>query len=138
MQTIPLQAQILILKTAGVGGVINESLTPLSGIDMALIYGSYASGQESGASDVDLLIVGSVDLNKLDRALAAAEKTLGRDTNYVSYTRKEFSARKRRKEGFLSDVLSNSVLMLVGNEDERICQLPCPSLRSGIDIDRTA
>jgi predicted nucleotidyltransferase len=107
----------LVLKTSGVAGRIRASLGRLAGIEFALIYGSYAKGEEKPGSDIDLLIIGDVDLNRLDASLGKLEKTLGREINYVLYSREEFKAKKKSKDGFLMDVLSGKKIMLAGVEN---------------------
>jgi predicted nucleotidyltransferase len=107
----------LVLKTAGVYGQIKDAIGDLSGVKCAFIYGSFAKGEERAESDVDLLIIGKVDLNSLDAALRDLEAKLGREINYVLYDVKEFRAKKRRRDGFLMDVLGADKLLLVGNLD---------------------
>jgi predicted nucleotidyltransferase len=107
----------LVLKTSGVAGRIRASLERLAGIEFAFIYGSYAKGEEKADSDVDLLIIGDVDMDRLDSILEKLEKMLGREINYVLYSRKEFRAKKKAKDGFLMDVLSDKKIMVVGTEN---------------------
>jgi predicted nucleotidyltransferase len=109
----------LILKTSGVAGRIRSALERLAGIDFAFIYGSYARGEEKQYSDVDLLIIGDVDLNRLDASLEKLEKILGREINYVLYSREEFKAKKKVKDGFLTDVLNGKKIVLFGAENGR-------------------
>jgi predicted nucleotidyltransferase len=107
----------LVLKTTGVAGQIRASLDKLAGIEYAFIYGSYAKGEERADSDVDLLIIGDVDMDRLDSNLGKLEKTLGREINYVLYSMKEFKSKKKAKDGFLMDVLSSKKIMAVGAEN---------------------
>jgi predicted nucleotidyltransferase len=107
----------LVLKTSGVAGRIRASLERLAGIEFAFIYGSYARGEKKADSDVDLLIIGDVGLNRLDSSLEKLEKVLGREINYVLYSREEFRARKKSKDGFLMDVLSGKKIMVVRTEN---------------------
>ncbi len=106
----------LVLKTSGVAGRVRVSLQELSGIEFALIYGSYAKGEEKADSDVDLLIIGDVDMDRLDSNLGKLEKTLGREINYALYSMEEFKSKKDAKDGFLMDVLSEMKIMLIGAE----------------------
>jgi predicted nucleotidyltransferase len=108
----------LVLKTVGVAGRIKEGLEGLAGIDLAFIYGSYARGKETGTSDVDLMIIGRVDLDRLDTILRDLEKELGREINYVLYSRPEFKAKRKKKDGFVMDVLSDEKVILIGREIE--------------------
>ena len=47
----------LILKTVGMEGEIRALATKNKDIELALLYGSFAKGEEKGESDIDLLIV---------------------------------------------------------------------------------
>jgi predicted nucleotidyltransferase/predicted transcriptional regulator with HTH domain len=107
----------LVLKTTGVAGGIRVTLDKLAGIEYAFVYGSYAKGEEKADSDVDLLIIGDVDMDRLDSNLGKLEKTLGREINYVLYSLEEFKSKKKAKDGFLMDVLSGKKMMLVGAEN---------------------
>ena len=107
----------LVLKTSGVTGRIRASLERVGGIECAFIYGSYAKGKEKADSDVDLLIIGDVDMDRLDFNLGNLEKMLGREINYVLYSSKEFKSKKKAKDGFLTDVLRGEKIMVVGAEN---------------------
>lgn len=108
----------LVLKTAGVAGQIKVALERLTGVQFAFIYGSYAKGEEKAHSDVDLMIIGDVDLNQLDPLASSLEKRLGREVNYLLFSQVEFQAKKRAKDGFLMDVLGEEKIMVIGNENE--------------------
>ena len=107
----------LVLKTTGVAGQIRGSLDKLAGIEYAFIYGSYAKGEERADSDVDLLIIGDVDMDRLDSNLGKLEKTLGREINYVLYSLEEFKSKRKAKDGFLMDVLAGEKIMVIGAEN---------------------
>jgi uncharacterized protein len=112
-----LELKGLVLKTTGVAGQIKVVLDHLEGIDHAFIYGSYAKGEEGGSSDVDLLLIGNVDMDRLDMLLGDLEKKLGREINYVLYHPREFESKKKARDGFIMDVLASDKIMLTGAED---------------------
>jgi predicted nucleotidyltransferase len=107
----------LVLKTTGVVGRIRSSLEKIPGIQFAFLYGSYAKGEEKAESDVDLLIIGEVNMDRLDSNLQKVEKMLGREINYVLYSLAEFKSKKNAKDGFLTNVLRASKIMMVGTEN---------------------
>ena len=107
----------LVLKTAGVAGRVRTSLERLAGIEFAFLYGSYAKGEEKPDSDVDLLIIGDVNMDRLDSSLGKLEKMLGREISYVLYSREEFKSKRKAKDGFLMGVLSGRKIMVIGAED---------------------
>lgn len=106
----------LVLKTSGVAGRIQDVLVKLSGIEFAFIYGSYGKGEENADSDVDLLIIGNVDMDRLDFNLGRLEKALGREINYVLYSMEEFKAKRKARDGFVTNVLRAKKIMMVGAE----------------------
>jgi predicted nucleotidyltransferase len=106
----------LIVKTAGLGDVLRESLAPLaSKIDLAFVYGSHARSTESATSDVDLMIIGEASDLAVHRAVSQAEDRLSRPVNYSLLSRKEFERRKKEKGGFVARVLKAPKIYIVGD-----------------------
>jgi predicted nucleotidyltransferase len=110
----------LIQKTSGIFGEIKSALKTLSGIEHAFIFGSYAKGEENAQSDIDLMIVGDVDIDSLDERMADLEKKLGRSINYLTFDSREFSQKRKKKDGFIMEVLKEKKIMLVGDEKHLI------------------
>jgi predicted nucleotidyltransferase len=106
-----------ILKTVGIVGDMKSSLEKFPDIKYAFIYGSYAKGEEKADSDIDLIIIGDVDLDRLDLLISNLEKKFGRTINYVTYDYKEFLT-KKKKDGFIIDVLEDKKIMLLGDDLE--------------------
>ena len=76
------------------------NLAPLaSEIKVAAVYGSIASGTETSASDIDLLIIGSVKMIELSPLLEQATGKLRRQINPTLYTPDEFT-RKSPQQPF--------------------------------------
>jgi predicted nucleotidyltransferase len=108
----------LVRKTVGVIGVVKAALEEIPGIQIAFLYGSFAKGEERRDSDVDLMIVGNVALDLLDPALANVEDRLGRTVNYAVYDEEEFTLKRKKRNGFIRDVLNGPKVILVGDEDD--------------------
>lgn len=108
----------IVQKTIGVEGAIRDALSSIKGIDIALIYGSFAKGDARMASDIDLFIIGKVDERKLISAISKTEKTLHREINYSLYSRTDFTKKKREKDAFIKDLLEGPKIFLVGGPDE--------------------
>lgn len=103
-------------KTCGVAAVVMDSLEPLRPkITRALIYGSVAKQEDSSASDIDLMLV-SMDLTLavVLQHLQSAEDRLGRKVNPTCYTLKEFERRRLDPDSFVSKVLAQPVIDLLG------------------------
>ncbi len=109
--------QQLVLKTAGLRDVLADALAGVKGIDLALVFGSLASGPGKAVSDVDLLVIGEAGLRTLAPALRAAGQVLGREINPVTMTSIEFS-KGRAKSPLLVDMLAKPKLFVKGGPDE--------------------
>lgn len=107
-----------VLKTIGIAGQLRSALGGINGLNFAFIYGSIATGNENALSDVDLFVIGEVNLDELDKLMNVLEEKLGRTINYVFYNKEEFKEKKRKKDGFIMDVLKGEKIWLFGIEDE--------------------
>ena len=107
----------MVFKTVGVKASIKEVLAKVGNVKLAFIYGSYAKAKENYLSDVDLLIIGKPDEDKLIEELDRLEGQLKREINYKLYNLKEFEKETKEKEPFLLEILRDKKIMIVGDEN---------------------
>jgi predicted nucleotidyltransferase len=108
----------ILKKTSGLADVIAEALRPaVAQVRVAFIFGSMAQGRETGASDVDVLIVGEATFAEVVQLLYPTQEVLGREVNAKVFSATEFRA-KSKTEPFLRDVLSKPKIFLMGNEHD--------------------
>ncbi len=113
------ELQGVMMKTAGLADVLRSALSPLAGnLDLAFVYGSHASGNATGLSDVDLLVVGNMDEIELHRAVSQAERLLQRSVNYTLLSQDEFNRRRKVTSGFLARVLAGAKIPIAGSTHE--------------------
>jgi predicted nucleotidyltransferase len=113
------ELRALFSKTAGIVPLLKSELARFSGqITWAAVYGSVARGEEQAQSDVDLLIVGSVELTELLPALRRIEQQFGREVNVTRYSQPEFRAKRRSRDHFLNSVLKGNLIDIVGSVNE--------------------
>jgi predicted nucleotidyltransferase len=108
----------LIMKTAGLGDLLKKGFSDLQCIRFALVYGSIASGQETARSDIDLLVVGEINEEKILNVTDLIEKQVGREVNYILWSNDEFMQRLKSKHHLLADIAKKPVIMVRGNEDD--------------------
>ena len=103
-------------KTFGVVDIIKAALAPLlPQLNCAFIYGSVAQGTEHAGSDIDLMLVGDdMSYSEVMELLAPAEKQLGRTINPTLYTVAEFTDRKNSHQPFITRVIEQPKLWLMG------------------------
>ena len=111
----------LIEKTSGLADVVRLTLADLAAdgrISIAFLYGSVAAGTHGPDSDVDLMIIGDVQLAELIPAIRDAQDRLGREIDPTTYSSSEFQARLKERGHFISRTLERPKIMLIGTEDD--------------------
>lgn len=113
------ELQSLVIKTVGVADVLRAALTGLAGrIEVAFIHGSMAKGGARADSDVDVLVVGAVTFAEVVSALGPTQEKLGREVNPSVYPQAEFREKVLGKHHFLTQVISQPKIYLIGGESE--------------------
>lgn len=112
------ELQGLLLKTEGMADVIRSYLGDIPDIQIALIFGSAASGSMDRYSDIDLLVVGDIPFRDIPKVLLCAQKELGREIAPTVYSVTEFRTRISEAHHFLAGILTGPRIMLIGDEDE--------------------
>ena len=105
----------LLRKTIGLADVLTLALTPVvDRITVAFVFGSIAESSDTAASDVDVMIIGSIDFSEAVNLLYDAQTTLQREINPKIFTVEEWQARLSAESSFVLDVLSKPKLFLIG------------------------
>jgi predicted nucleotidyltransferase len=109
----------ILRKTYGVADVLAEALAMLAErIDVALVFGSMASGKATAGSDIDLLVVGDVGFAELVKELHTTQETLGREINPKLYSRAEWRQAREQRTAFVRELLERPVINVIGDRDD--------------------
>lgn len=108
----------LVLKTSGLADVLRTALAPVSkAIHAAFVYGSVAKSQDMASSDIDVMVVSdSLTYADLFGALEEAVGQLGRQVNPTVYTPAELAKRIAEHNAFVTRVLAQPKIWLIGSE----------------------
>jgi DNA-binding transcriptional ArsR family regulator len=107
----------MVLKTNGLAEVLREVLSH-PGIRSAFVFGSMARSNGKAGSDVDLMVIGTISLRQLGKVLSGVAMRLGREINPHVLAPEEFVKRRKTREHFITTVLSEPRLFVIGSEDE--------------------
>ena len=112
------ELRALALKTFALADVLRAALAPVSpGIHAAFVYGSIAKGQDTAASDIDLMIIAdSLTYADLFAALEEASARLGRKVAPTIYSSQELAQRVKQDNAFVTRVLAQPKLWLIGDD----------------------
>jgi predicted nucleotidyltransferase len=110
----------IVLKTVGLAEPLRAALKPLSSsIRAAFVYGSVARATDRAASDIDLMLVSdSLSYGEVFGALERTAKQLGRQVNPTVYTAAEFARRTHGENAFVTRVLEQPKIWIIGGEDD--------------------
>lgn len=123
IKTYPFYQELLSLaaKTTGLGAEIIKNKHRLGKIKFAMLSGRYIRFMpRRSEEDIDLLLVGQINLNELNRLVRQAESAREKEINYAPMTADEFSFRKSRRDPFLLRILMGGRVMLIGDEEEMV------------------
>ena len=88
-------------------------------IRTAFVYGSVARNEDSGDSDVDLMVISDgLAYADLFAALEEAARRLGRPVNPTLYSGAEFAQRVRKQNAFVVRMLAQPRIWVIGSEDD--------------------
>jgi len=107
----------IFFKSVGIAEALKENLQDKR-IKIAFIYGSYARGEESLLSDIDLMIIGDISSKELSRLLSKPKTELMREINYAVFSLNEFIGKVTQKDHFINSVLKDKKIFIIGSDDE--------------------
>ena len=113
------ELQGLAVKTFGIADVLRNALQPLqAAVRTAFVYGSVARGDARAESDIDVMVIGTPGFADIVECMQSTERALGRSVNPTVYPPVEFSRKARSGEPFLTGVLEQPKIFLIGGEDD--------------------
>lgn len=108
----------IFLKSEGLGEQIIKSQSNLGTIYFVALTSSYVNKTRLSDKDIDMIVIGDVDLNFLTSIVHKQEEELGREIHFTVLQLSEFNLRKKRRDPFIINFLLQTRVMLVGNRDE--------------------
>lgn len=107
----------IAVKTWGLRGRVGTAISSLEGVESAFIFGSFAAGEAHPTSDVDVIVIGTVDYGVLSEAMSRVSMDVGRTVNAKLYRPTEWARKLGENNHFLAAVTSGPKLFLVGGEE---------------------
>lgn len=108
----------MVLKTSGMADYLSTLLRDRADVTTAFIFGSLASGEDTAASDIDLMAIGTISLRGLITALGDFRARAGRELNPHVFTQEEVTKRLKAGEHFITAVLASPRLFVKGTDHD--------------------
>lgn len=106
----------MIYKTTGLGAQIYENLNNLGKIDLVIMTENYITNSHKEQYDIDLLLVGDVDISSISKIVKQVETESKREIKFTVLSSQEFIFRKRRRDSFIEKILNSEKIILIGKE----------------------
>jgi hypothetical protein len=111
----------LIAKSTGLGQAIIKNRSKLGSVNLAMVSGRFVRHQpRKNPDDVDLLIVGNLVLPELAALIRVEEAKREQAINYTPMTDDELKFRRTRRDPFLLSILTNSRVMIIGEDEDLV------------------
>jgi predicted nucleotidyltransferase len=110
----------LVRRESHVAQLISDGLGDMRGIRFGVIFGSFASGVDDIRSDIDVLIIGDVNWDRLARLGAAVSDHIRREVNFVVWSEDELQQPKAGQRRLLASILGHPRILVKGSDDEFI------------------
>lgn len=108
----------MISKSSGLGAQILDNRVKLGKLLYVMFSGRFARNKKrKKEDDVDILIVGDVNLGELANMIRIEESKRNYEINYAPMSRDELEFRKKRKDPFMQSIFMQSRVMILGDED---------------------
>ncbi len=108
----------MILKDSEELRLMAKVLGSIKNIELVLVTQAYMTNEYSDENDIDILIIGTPDINKLTKEMNKVEKELDRELRMAVLTKEDYEYRKKRREKFILDVLEKEKIILLGSPNK--------------------
>lgn len=108
----------LSMKTFGLADTLRKVLEPFApNVRAAFVYGSIAKGRDTASSDIDILVISErLTYSDLFGHLEEVSARLGRKIVPTIYSWKEFRERVKQKNAFVTRILAQPKVWLIGDD----------------------
>ena len=101
----------IVQKSFGLEHELKKALKKITGLEAAIIFGSYARDAMEAESDIDVLLVGRHKMMDAQKIISNLERRYEREINVIDMSVEEFN--KKKKEDFLKNVFKNDYIKII-------------------------
>ncbi|MCA9381860.1 hypothetical protein KC660_00435 [Candidatus Dojkabacteria bacterium] len=110
----------LVHKSFGLGKAISSNRAKIGNVSFAILTGDYMRNIKNPHDEVDLVVIGDVDIDSLNEVVKSQQEFVGREINYTVMSDDEFALRKKRNDVFVLSILRDQKIMLAGSEENLV------------------
>lgn len=108
----------LINKEFGLGKAILTKRDTIGDIKFAILTTAYIENHHPSPYDVDVLVVGDLNMKAVSSTVKQAETEIEREIRYTVMTEDEFDFRKKKRDTFISNIINKHKIIVIGDENQ--------------------
>lgn len=108
----------LVNKEFGLGNAILTKKDTIGDIKFAILTTAYIENHHPSQYDVDVLIVGDLNMKAVSATVKQAETEIEREIRYTVLTEDEFDFRKKKRDTFISNIINKHKIIVIGDENQ--------------------
>ena len=112
--------QTLFLKEREDIQAIHKTLLKHEGIETAFVTDNYLAQEYDSPNDIDIMILGTVDVASLTTDLKELEKKINRELRVTALTAQDLEFQHKKRDDFLLNILRSKKLFIIGNDSNLI------------------
>ena len=106
----------IFIKTDFIIYPLKEAVDNNKAIKFAFIFGSFARGEYSEESDIDLMVIGDASLSSIIKLIGPTEEEIKKNINPVVWTIENL--KKEKNSSFVKDIFKKGIIIIKGDKDE--------------------
>jgi len=114
--------RMLLENATGAISILRDELNKLDGIEVAFVFGSFATSEQTPESDIDLMVIGSQTLKSMAVPISKIEKRIKRKIDFFTITPEKWREHANARNHFVYSTLTKPKLFIKGDNErlERI------------------
>ena len=107
--------RMLLEKSIGGLSILSEAVQKLPDIEVAFVFGSFATSEQTPLSDIDLMVIGRHSLMTLAEPISEVEERIGRDIQIIAYSPEEWQNKFKERNHFVASLMGSPKIFIVGD-----------------------
>jgi predicted nucleotidyltransferase len=107
--------RMLLERSIGSLKILSEAVSKIPDIEVAFVFGSFATSEQRPDSDIDLLVIGKHDMATLAEPISEVEKRTGREINYIAYSPDDWRTKFESRNYFVMSLIDSPKIFLIGD-----------------------
>lgn len=110
----------LVHKEFGLGGSVLRNYKELGSITYAVLTTAFLANHHPTQFDIDLLLVGDINLKGTAVIIREAEEEMHREIRYTIMSKEDFDFRRKQRDAFIINILEKHKIILIGDENRLV------------------